>query len=56
MLGVRPDEDEGPMSLGDYLTLLEWGAYAAFAAAVLSLACVALLVCVLVKIASRRQG
>ena len=47
-------EDACAMSLGDYLTLLEWGAYAAFAAAVLSLACVALLVCVLVKIASRR--
>ena len=42
------------MSLGDYLQLLEWGAYAAFAAVFLSLACVGLLVCVLVKIASRR--
>ena len=42
------------MSLGSYLELLEWGAYAAFAALFLSLACVALLVCVLVKIASRK--
>jgi hypothetical protein len=36
------------MSLGDYLQLLEWGAYAAFAALFLSLVCVGLLVSLLI--------
>ena len=37
------------MSLGSYLQLLEWGAYAAFAAAFLSLICMALVLSMLFR-------
>ena len=42
------------MSLGDYLRLLEWGAYAAFAGLFLSLVCVGLLVSLLVRLGKRQ--
>jgi hypothetical protein len=42
------------MSLGGYLRLLEWGAYAAFAGLFLSLVCVGLLVSLLVRLGKRR--
>ena len=42
------------MSLGSYLRLLEWGAYAAFAGLFLSLVCVGLLVSLLIGMGRRR--
>ena len=54
VLGVRQDEDEGPMtSIGDYLELLKYGAYAAIFAAGCALTCVGLLVAILAQIIHR---